>query len=101
MFNIENKTRQIVAEMLLSMNERLVICMRDTREIKHTMELNNTAMEQVKNKQDREAKIKDLVGELKFKINTMVSTHISILTHTSHRTKTWRGTSKRHARAKL
>ena len=99
MFNIENKTRQIVAEMLLSMNERLVICMRDTREIKHTMDLNNQSMEDIKKKLDREAKIKDLVAEIKFKVNTMVS-FAQALTSTHCRTKRWPRTSKRHARAR-
>ena len=57
-------------------------------------------MEDVKKKQDREAKIKDLVAEIKFKVNTMVSFPLA-LTSTYCRTKTWPRTSRRHVRAKL
>ena len=73
MFSLENKTRQIVAEMMLAMNDRVIQSMRDVRSCQQNIESQNHKLEQILAKQDREAKIKDLVNELKNKLTNMVS----------------------------
>ena len=73
MFSLENKTRQIVAEMMLAMNDRVVQCMRDVRACQQGIDGQNHKLQEIIAKQDREAKIKDLVQELKLKLTTMVS----------------------------
>ena len=65
MFAIENKTRQIIAEMLLSMNDKLVMAMRDCRDAKASVDTVNKQLDVMHAKADREAKIKNLVDELK------------------------------------
>ena len=58
MFSLENKTRQIVAEMMLAMNDRVIQCMRDVRATQQGQEAQNAKLQEIVAKQDREAKIK-------------------------------------------
>ena len=94
MYDLENKTRQIVAEMLLSMNDRLVDCMRESRAVKVQCENVNHKLTELNSKSDREAKIKDLVHELKTKVNTIVSCS-KFLLNNHFRRKTCAETSRR------
>ena len=73
MFDIENKVRTIVADMLLNMNDKLTLTNRDVKNLQTEMNHTNTKINETNLKLDREAKIKDLVDNLKHKIQNLVS----------------------------
>ena len=72
MFDIENKVRTIVADMLLNMNDKLTLTNRDVKNLQTEMNHTNTKINETNLKLDREAKIKDLVDNLKHKIQNLV-----------------------------
>ena len=72
-FEIENKVRTLVAEMLLGMNDKLMATDRSVRKCHQDIVVFQSKITETNNKLDREAKIKDLVEQLKWKIGNMVS----------------------------
>ena len=78
--------RTIVAEMLLNMNDKVTLTNRDVKNMQHELATFNMKINETNNKMDREAKIKDLVDQLKIRINQLVSSftfslnrHISMM----------------------
>ena len=65
--------RTIVADMLLNMNESLTQTKREVKQCQHELQVFQIKMNETHNKMDREAKIKDLVDQLKNQINQLVS----------------------------
>ena len=74
-FEIENKVRTLVAEMLLGMNDKLMSTDRSVRKAHQDLLTVESKIKETNNKLDREAKIKDLVEQLKWKIGNMVSSN--------------------------
>ena len=74
-FEIENKVRTLVAEMLLGMNDKLMATDRSVRKCHQDLNVFQSTIKETNLKLDREAKIKDLVEQLKWKISNMVSIH--------------------------
>ena len=72
-FELENKVRTLVAEMLLGMNDKLQATDRSVRKAHQDMIIVQSKILETNHKMDREAKIKDLVEQLKWKIANMVS----------------------------
>ena len=72
-FEVENKVRTLVAEMLLGMNDKLTTVDRSVRKAHQDLIVFQSKITETNNKLDREAKIKDLVEQLKWKIGNMVS----------------------------
>ena len=72
-FEIENKVRTIVADMLINMNEQLTSTKREVKQCQHELQVFDIKVKETNNKLDREAKIKDLVDSLKMSINALVS----------------------------
>ena len=60
-FDLENKVRTIVAEMLLNMNDKLTLCGKDLKNMQHDLATFQMKIHETNTKLDREAKIKDLV----------------------------------------
>lgn len=72
-FDIENKVRTIVADMLLNMDDKLNKTNRDVKQSQSDISHINMKIAEVNMKLDREAKIRDLVDQLKIRITSMVS----------------------------
>ena len=75
MFEIENKVRMIVADMLINMDDKLNKQIRELKSTQTEIHHVNMRVAEVNTKLDREAKIRDLVDNLKAKISNMVSIH--------------------------
>ena len=70
-FDLENKVRTIVADMLLNMSEKVTHCNRDIKQCQHEMSAFNMKVNETNMKMDREAKIKDQVDALRLIIATL------------------------------
>ena len=58
-FDMENKVRTIVADMLLNMNDKLIVTNRELKQSQHEIQTLNAKINETNLKLDREAKIKD------------------------------------------
>ena len=65
--------------MLISMNDKLVKNNQDLRALNLQMDQLQVRLTEILVKQEREAKVKDLVSDLKGKISNMVSKHSRLL----------------------
>ena len=75
MFEIENKVRMIVADMLINMDDKLNKQIRELKSTQTEIHHVNMRVVEVNTKLDREAKLRDLVDNLKAKIGNLVSIH--------------------------
>ena len=64
-FDIENKCRTIVADMLMNMNEKQLTTNRELKQSQHEIQMLQDKINQTNLKLDREAKIKDQVDALR------------------------------------
>ena len=70
-FDMENKVRTIVADMLLNMNDKLIVTNRELKQSQHEIQTLNAKINETNLKLDREAKIKDQVDALREIIKTL------------------------------
>ena len=70
-FDMENKVRTIVADMLLNMNDKLIVTNRELKQSQHEIQTLNAKINETNLKLDREAKIKDQVDALRQTIVTL------------------------------